>query len=151
MPQRHTTATRAPWTCRLRWVKGEWVRQVLPLGQGQVGWWANRRSCGWATCHGDTRAAAFPPPGTPAGFGVCCFFFFLSWGFAWNSDAHVVQNSLAPTSGASCKSHLPAQAGQAAAGLGTGCRSLPGASCCPHRLLGAYRSVVLRERGRQAL
>lgn len=36
---------------------------------------------------------------------------FLEQGFAWNSDAHVVQNSLAPASGAPCKSHLPAQAG----------------------------------------
>lgn len=90
--------------------------------EDRVGCWVSRRSCRHAYVPGGRRATRtlelqhfhLRGPWQALGF----FFFFLSRGFAWNSDAHVVQNSLAPTSGAPCKSHLPAQAGQAAAGLG---------------------------------
>lgn len=103
------------------------VSQPLPGGE---------RAGTGGPCHRGGWVVARVPPtcqaaGEPRGHSSCSvstsgdpgrrwefFFFFFSRGFAWNSDAHVVQNSLAPTSGAPCKSHLPAQAGRAAAGLG---------------------------------
>lgn len=109
-----------------------------------MGCWASRRGHSTPTCQaaGEPRghsSCSVPTSGDP---GRRWVFFFLSRGFAWNSDAHVVQNSLAPTSGAPCKSHLPAQAGQAAAALGH-----VGAEPFPRAPLSAAGGLWMRQPG----
>lgn len=91
------------WCSPLGREKGKWAQWVMPWG----GWVRATEplELQWFHLQGPRQARGW--------FFLLLFFPLWSQGFAWNSDAHVVQNSPAPTSGAPCKSHLPVQAGQA--------------------------------------
>lgn len=99
-----------PWGA---WGAGRWLG-VCP----QEGGWSRQRGGRWKSAEGGGLAGyragvrgaveepwgranrSIPTPGDPGRH-------FSEQGFAWNSDAHVVQNSrLAPASGAPRKSHL---------------------------------------------